>query len=173
MGGSFIDLCSLSSPDLNSSQAAGSRVLNITPANASKIMQSDQDLMIIDIRTPQEYQKGRLDESINLDYYSSEFTNRLKILDKSKTYIIYCRKGIRGTMASEIMKDFGFKEVYNILGGLDLWSQQGRPMVGVVVPPPALPVSSPASSAPSSAPSAPSSASSSMSPKSSLAWGKL
>ena len=92
-----------------------------------------------------------MDGAINLDYYSSGFLDRLKALDKNSTYIVYCRKGIRGGIALEMMRSLGFKKVYNILGGLALWAEEGWPMIGEVI---ANPNASPGSNAPAANPSA-------------------
>ena len=84
-------------------------------------------------KNPQEYQSGHLKGATNLDYYSNGFLDSLKPLDKNSTYIVYCRRGIRGGAALEMMKAIGFKRVYNILGGLTLWAQEGMPMIGKVI----------------------------------------
>ena len=118
-------------PDLNSSQRTIS--LNVSPGDAYAIMQNSSDSVIIDVRTPQEYQSSHLEGAKNMDYYSDGFLGNLTLLDKNRTYIIYCRTGIRGGMALEMMRDLGFKEVYNIIGGITQWAQEGRPMIGEVI----------------------------------------
>lgn len=138
----------LATPD--SGPGISSNAVNVSAADAYDIMQSRQDPVIIDVRTRQEYQAGHLDGAINLDYYSSGFLDRLKALNKNNTYIVYCRKGIRGGIALEMMRSLGFKEVYNILGGLALWAEEGWPMMGEVV---ANPNTSPGSNAPAANPS--------------------
>jgi rhodanese-related sulfurtransferase len=121
------------SQDFNSNPNTRSNIMNITPSDAYALIRNSSNLVIIDVRTPQEYQSGRLDEAINLDYYSHGFLNNLTSLDKNSTYLIYCRRGIRGGLALGIMRDLGFKEVYNIAGGLTQWAQEGRPMIGEVI----------------------------------------
>ncbi len=119
------------SPD--SGPGISSNAVNVSTPDAYALMESRPDMVIIDVRTPQEYQAGHLDGAINLDYYSSGFLDRLKALDKNSTYIVYCRKGIRGGIALVMMRSLGFKEVYNILGGIALWAEEGRPMNGEVI----------------------------------------
>lgn len=121
------------SQDLNSSLSTRSNIGNITTGDAYALIQNSSSLAIIDVRTPQEYQSGHLDGAINLDYYSDGFLNNLTSLDKNSTYLIYCRRGIRGGSALEMMRGLGFKEVYNIAGGLTKWSQEGRPRIGEVI----------------------------------------
>ncbi len=119
--------------DLNSSMSSRSNIMNITPGDAYALIHNSSSLVIIDVRTPLEYQSGRLDGAINLDYYSDGFLNNLTSLDKNSTYLIYCRRGVRGGLASGMMKDLGFREVYNIAGGLTQWVQEGRSMIGEVI----------------------------------------
>ncbi len=70
---------------------------------------------------------GHIENAINLNYYSKTFKDELSELDKSKTYLIYCRSGRRSGIALDIMKELGFTEVYNILGGITQWEAEGLP----------------------------------------------
>jgi rhodanese-related sulfurtransferase len=120
--------------------------INVSTPDAYALIEDRPDMVIMDVRTPEEYQAGHLNGAVNLDYYSGGFLDRLKALDKNSTYIVYCRKGIRGGIALEMMRSLGFKEVYNILGGLALWAEEGRPMKGEVI---ANPMSSSSAAPPS------------------------
>lgn len=102
---------------------------SLSPGDVYALIQNSPGLMILDVRTPQEYQSGHLEGAINLDYYSYGFPDSLRSLDKNSTYIIYCKGGVRSTEVLEMMKALGFKEVYNILGGLAQWSNEGLPMI--------------------------------------------
>ncbi len=119
--------------DSNFNLITKSNAMNVSPGNAYGLMHNRSGPVIIDLRTPQEFKSGHLEGAINMDYYSNGFACNLAPLDKNITNIIYCRKGIRGGLALKIMNDLGFKEVYNIAGGLTLWAQEGRPMIGVVI----------------------------------------
>jgi rhodanese-related sulfurtransferase len=57
-----------------------------------------------------------------IDYNSSDFEQQLDGLDKSKTYLVYCRSGNRSGKACHTMLDKGFKQVYNLDGGISAWS---------------------------------------------------
>ena len=92
----------------------------------SKNRQSD-DLVIIDVSTPQEYDDLHLEGAININLVSRFFKVRLEIMDKSKTYIVYCKVGGRSKIAQKLMQQFGFQTVYNIVGGTLLWEEEGLP----------------------------------------------
>ncbi|UCH22025.1 MAG: rhodanese-like domain-containing protein [Deltaproteobacteria bacterium] len=103
---------------------------DIFPAEAwqliSKNRQSD-DLVIIDVSTPQEYKDLHLEKAININLLSRFFKIRLEVMDKSKTYIVYCKVGGRSKIAQKLMQQFGFQTVYNIVGGTLLWEEEGLP----------------------------------------------
>jgi len=89
----------------------------------------DPRLVILDVRTQSEYDEGHIEGAANLDYYSSTFTQDLNNLDKTSAYIIYCRSGGRSANALNIMEDLGFREAYNMLGGINEWTAGGFPVV--------------------------------------------
>ena len=89
----------------------------------------NQNFVIIDVRTPEEYASGYIEKAINLDYYSETFADELDKLDKDKTYLIYCRSANRSGKALDMMAELGFAEVYNMLGGMVRWEAVGLPTV--------------------------------------------
>ncbi|GAK49610.1 Rhodanese domain protein [Candidatus Moduliflexus flocculans] len=94
-----------------------------------QLRKADPNFIILDIRTPQEFADGHIEGAINLDFYASNFKERLNTLDKSKTYMMYCRSGNRSGKALGMMKDQNFTEVYNMTGGIGSWAQKGLPVV--------------------------------------------
>jgi rhodanese-related sulfurtransferase len=88
-----------------------------------KAMQSKPDVVVLDVRTPGEVSEGIINgATMFLDYNSSDFDQQLDGLDKSKTYLVYCRSGNRSGKACHTMLDKGFKQVYNLAGGISAWS---------------------------------------------------
>ena len=105
-------------------------IKNITPEEVYISIQENKDnpnFVILDVRTPEEFLSEYIENSVNLDYYSDTFRNDLEKLDKNKTYLLYCRSGRRSENALNIMKEFDFKEVYNMLGGIIKWKSEGLP----------------------------------------------
>lgn len=102
----------------------------ITPEEAYILIQENKDnpnFVILDVRTPEEFLGECIENAVNLDYYSDTFKNDLDELDKNKTYLIYCRSGRRSENALNIMKELGFREVYNMSGGIIKWKSEGLP----------------------------------------------
>ena len=82
-----------------------------------------KDSKIIDVRTPQEFKEFRMPEAINIDFYDPQnFIKKIIILDKEASYFLYCKSGVRSYNSCSIMKDMGFKNVYNLVGGISEWN---------------------------------------------------
>ena len=95
---------------------------DITPSDAiKKITNHDNNILLIDVRTKEELDEIKIEGVINIDFYSDEFKNYLLKLDKYKTYYLICRSGRRSGIATSFMRDNGFKDVYNIKGGMIEW----------------------------------------------------
>ena len=87
------------------------------------------DFVILDVRTPEEYVEGHIANSLNIDFKSDTFREDVDQLDKNKTYLVYCRSGVRSAGARDTMEELGFKEVYNMEGGILDWEAKGLPVV--------------------------------------------
>ena len=82
-------------------------------------------LVVLDIRTPEEFNAGALPSAINIDFYEADFRDRLADLDKDVPYVMYCNSGNRSATAADMMEELGFTEVYEINGGIQAWAQAG------------------------------------------------
>ena len=108
------------------------QIYDVTTDKANNLIRENADnpdFIIIDVRTPEEYAGGYIDPAINIDYYAADFRERLEALDKDKTYLIYCHTGRRSAGARDIMAELGFREVYNMSGGIVEWEANGLPVV--------------------------------------------
>lgn len=109
------------------------QVLNdITVQQAYDIIHAipaDPGLIILDVRTQEEYDSGHIENAAYLDYYSATFTEDLNNLDKTRTYIVYCRSGVRSANTLDIMESLGFREAYNMEGGINTWIDAGFPVI--------------------------------------------
>ncbi|NIP31005.1 MAG: rhodanese-like domain-containing protein [Candidatus Dadabacteria bacterium] len=112
---------------LQSYSENGQIIQKISVQNAGQMIESyrgNPDFVILDLRTAQEYKREHIENSNNIDFFSDNFKNELDKLDKDKTYIIHCRSGGRASNTLPIMKELGFKEVYN-MGGIIQWKEAG------------------------------------------------
>lgn len=82
--------------------------------------QADGGAVILDVRTPEEFQAGHAPGALNINFYDSDFSASLDRLDKNQSYFVYCRSGSRSGKTLTLMKQNGFTEVYDLAGG---WMQ--------------------------------------------------
>ncbi len=81
----------------------------------------DPGIMLLDVRTADEFVRGHIPDAINLDFYDPNFKTDLKKLDKGKSYLIYCAAGGRSKKTSRLLRDNGFDSVYNLQNGFNNW----------------------------------------------------
>lgn len=84
------------------------------------------NIQLIDVRSPEEYADGGISGSVNINYNSAEFDGEISKLDKDKPVLVYCLSGSRSGSAANKMNGMGFKEVYNMEGGLVKWRSEGK-----------------------------------------------
>jgi len=89
----------------------------------------ENNIIIIDIRTPMEFQYGHIIDSLNIDFYEYDFIENLNMLDKTKKYLIYCRHANRTSYALQMMKQLGFEYVLEMDMGITYWYQNGWELV--------------------------------------------
>ncbi len=86
-------------------------------------LEKDENAVVLDVRTEDECNEGMIPEAINIDIYKGQgFIYLIEELDKSKNYYIYCKSGGRSGQACSIMKQLGFENTYNLLGGMMEWN---------------------------------------------------
>ena len=91
---------------------------NLTQQQWSDRLSSDENALILDVRTDMEF-------SINIDIYKGQgFIYKIDELDKSKNFYVYCRSGARSAQACNILNNIGIDKAYNLLGGIMEW--QGK-----------------------------------------------
>ncbi len=84
------------------------------------------DVVLIDVRTPGEYERGRITGAKLINYRDVDFAEQLSRLDKDKPVAVYCAAGGRSTGAMKIMEQLGFETVYNYTGGFSDWQKRGE-----------------------------------------------
>ncbi|MBN2113759.1 MAG: rhodanese-like domain-containing protein [Acidimicrobiia bacterium] len=100
----------------------------ISPVEAADLLADPPaGLVILDVRTPEEFAAARLADAVNLDFYATTFADELAGLDRSVPYLLYCRTDNRSAEVREMMRSLGFLEVHEIDGGIVAWAEAGLP----------------------------------------------
>ena len=101
---------------------------NLVSANKfSEIISNDKSVIIIDVRTPDEFNKGHLKNSLNVNWFDENFDENLNIFSKDLPVLVYCLSGGRSSQANERIKSLGFKNVYELDGGILEWRKNKLP----------------------------------------------
>jgi rhodanese-related sulfurtransferase len=108
--------------------ASAAEPKNITIDEAANIISKDTNVVVLDIRTPKEFQGGHIRGATNIDFRDKEFAKRIQALDKSKTYIIHCQAGGRSGSACEQVKGLDFKNMLHMKQGYGAWEKAGKPV---------------------------------------------
>ena len=90
---------------------------------------AEAGVITLDVRTPIEFAEGHIEGARLIDFQSGNFENDIAALDKNATYAVYCRSGNRSGQAVKVMQDAGFKNIYNLNGGVIDWANAGLPLV--------------------------------------------
>ena len=85
--------------------------------------------VLVDVRTNDEYNSGYIENSINIDYFSDDFSENVEKLDKNIPIVLYCRSGKRSSKSANKLSKLGFKEIYNLQGGILDWIEIGNSVI--------------------------------------------
>jgi len=117
---------------LNIAAARQTHFENLTARQAAGLIsthRNDKRFVILDVRTPVEFKAGHIKGAVLLDYYDSDFVQKLKRLDRAKTYLLYCRSGSRSSRTLHLIKDMGFTSIYHLQKGILSWRRAALPLV--------------------------------------------
>jgi len=103
-------------------------VRHVNASEAAAILKNYPTVKVLDVRTGFEYQRGHLPDATNINYYSFSFKKQLDSLDKSVTWLIHCRTGVRSGKSLPIMKSLGFESIVHLDGGIVAWTDDGQPL---------------------------------------------
>ena len=105
---------------------------NVDVNTARDLVTQDETVIVLDVRTPEEYAIGHIEGALNINIAEADFSKRVSKLDRDKTYIIHCSANVkngRSAKSLEIMSSFGFDKLLNMEGGIIAWEQSGYPLV--------------------------------------------
>ena len=75
-------------------------------------------VQLIDVRTSEEFQEDHIEGALNIDFYSENFEDNFQNLDKEQPVYLYCRSGYRSNQSAIKLKAMGFKDIYDLEGGI-------------------------------------------------------
>lgn len=118
------NLAACQEPVNNEKNDSGTITELLEPKEFLAKFKATKDAQLLDVRTPEEVAEGALEAAQNINFYDSDFKDKLSKLDKNKPVFVYCRSGGRSGKCAQMCKDMGFKEIYNMKGGWQNYSSQ-------------------------------------------------
>ena len=108
------------------------QVKNIDVATAHQLLNQDKNIVVLDVRTPEEYTSGHIDGAVNININGDNFSKKVAELDKDKSYIVHCAANVengRSAKSLKIMADLGFENLMSMEGGIVAWRQDGLSVI--------------------------------------------
>ena len=105
----------------------GVRAVSPNDAFAVVFENPPEGLVVLDVRTPEEFVSQRLPNATMIDFYSPDFAQQIASLDRETPYLLYCRSGNRSGQAADLMTELGFTDVQEVDGGIVSWLDAGHP----------------------------------------------
>lgn len=100
-------------------------IQTIAPEAFAKKIDDTPKAQILDVRTPEEYASEHIDNTINVNWLGDNFVSGAEKFDKTKPVFVYCKSGGRSAKASAKLAELGFKNIYNLDGGMMKWNAAG------------------------------------------------
>lgn len=100
----------------------------IQPETLLEWIKAKEDVVIVDVRTEEEFAEGHIPRAININFFDPYFKEKIEKLEKNKRYVIYCRSGARALKAINMFKEKGFKNLYLLEGSFNIWLQKNFPV---------------------------------------------
>lgn len=102
---------------------------HLSAQQAAQWLTSNRKVVVLDVRTADEFRAGHLKDAINVDYKAPDFEQHLTKLDPSKSYLLHCALGGRSTKTLPVLQKLGFRDVRHLDGGLQAWQTANLPVV--------------------------------------------
>jgi len=111
----------------NKETTASTKPIHVDPLLATGIIETEKPVLL-DVRTPGEFATGTIKGSRNIDFHSPDFEEQIAKLDKSKTYLVYCRSGNRSGQSLPMFEKLKLSKLYHLDGGIKAWQGAGNPV---------------------------------------------
>ncbi len=104
-------------------------ITEISSAEAKKRLADGSGIVVIDVRTPQEFEEGHIEGAKNIDVTADDFEKKLQKLDRRKTYLVHCLSGGRSGRSKAVFKKLGFESILHLTNGFSEWKTEGNKVV--------------------------------------------
>ena len=119
------------SPSLAACQTGGDPIGQVRPAGVAAVPSEHPDLVVLDVRTPREWQAGILPAATGFadwDEWPGSFVALDPAPEPTRPILVYCHSGHRSSAAARWLSEHGYGHVYNLVGGIAAWRSAGLPL---------------------------------------------
>ncbi|CAI8309103.1 MAG: Thiosulfate sulfurtransferase GlpE [Formosa sp. Hel3_A1_48] len=103
-----------------------SQNLNLISVEEMQELVHLEDMQLVDVRTPSEYNEGHVPNAQNIDFWGENFDAKIDELDKTKPIIVYCKSGGRSAKCASKLAAKGFEKIYDLKGGFSQWKLEKK-----------------------------------------------
>jgi rhodanese-related sulfurtransferase len=96
----------------------GLEVVNVSTPQFNELMKKHPEIMVLDIRTPGEFNQHHVKGAVNIDFLAPDFAAKLNKLDKNQPILMHCRSGNRSGQSLAVFQKLGFKKIYHLNYGI-------------------------------------------------------
>lgn len=118
----FIGVLVTLSSCIDNSKSSTVQLISSDEANS---LLAIEEVQLVDVRSATEFTKEHIPNSQNIDVLSPSFDDDIKLLDKSKPVMVYCKSGNRSAKCSKKLQAAGFVKIYDLEGGISKWKHHG------------------------------------------------
>ena len=111
-----------------STPAPGEKAVKHVNAKEAEKLVAEKKVVVVDVRTPKEFNEGHIAGATNIDFRADDFAKRIGQLDKDKTYLVHCAAGGRSTQSLATFKKQQIQSLYHLDGGFNSWKKEGLPV---------------------------------------------
>lgn len=102
---------------------------NVISVEAFEQKIKEKNIQILDVRTPEEVSKGKIAGATVINFRDTDFKTQIQKLDKNRPVAVYCGGGVRSNKAAKMLIELGYKNVFDLQGGLSAWLAKGKSVV--------------------------------------------
>ncbi|MDI1317275.1 rhodanese-like domain-containing protein [Flavobacterium sp.] len=126
MKSKFLSLVLLSFLFISCQGQSSKAIQTVDVKSYAEKLKTTEKPQLLDVRTPEEFSTGHIENAKNVNWNGSNFVAEANKYDKSKPIFVYCKVGGRSAQAADKLSELGFKEIYNLDGGIMKWDAAGN-----------------------------------------------
>ncbi len=124
----LICLCAATfAAEKSGSEARDNPIKHVDAKQAQKLV-SDRKVIVLDVRTPEEFMAGHIAGATNINFHATNFEKSISGLERTSSYLVHCASGGRSAQSLKIFQAHQFRSVYHLDGGINAWKKEGLPV---------------------------------------------